>query len=155
MSLYNMLFGVNRFAPLLVKMVGLDLKEIPRFRDAYIQVEEDKGTKRIVVHTRTGGGNREAYHELNETLKTEVFLFDRDDDFDPTYANWFYSIPEKWKDIVDYIAKINPRVPPDQRWQDLLEKLKAGDKEDPEVAQALEVGREIFTAMGLIDEGKA
>ena len=60
MSLYNMLFGVNPAAPILLAMLDTTQDKIPRFRDIYIKDEY------IVIHTRTGGGNRE-YYESRES----------------------------------------------------------------------------------------
>jgi hypothetical protein len=59
MSLYNMLFGMNRAAPALLAALGLDSEAVGRFRDAYIDGEH------IVIHTRNGGGNRDCWHADN------------------------------------------------------------------------------------------
>ena len=152
MNMYNMMFGVNKFAPLLVRMVELDYKNIPRFRDAYIgnrDVDGDPISKVIVIHTRTGGGNREAYHEMNETLKNEHYIFDRDDDFDSTYANWFYKIPEKWKDFIEAISSVGDHRTPKEKWQTLFNKLEENKTEDPEIVKAMESFHEVFVALGI------
>ena len=52
MSLYNMLFGVNSAAPVLLATLGLTESDVPRFRDCHLNGEQ------IVIYTRTGGGNR-------------------------------------------------------------------------------------------------
>lgn len=72
-----------------LKAIGLTEQDIPRFRGAGI----DNG--KICVHTRTGGGNREGYEEENDQLTLNPFyLYDEDDDFDSTYANFWFKIPE-------------------------------------------------------------
>ena len=53
MSLYNALFGTNPFANALLMALGITASDVPRFRDCYL---DDDG--KIVIFTRTGGGNR-------------------------------------------------------------------------------------------------
>ena len=77
-----------------LKAIGLSKEDIPRFRGA--GVDGDK----ICIHTRTGGGNRESYEEENTLLtKNKYYLYDEDDDFDCTYANFWFKIPEEHKAI--------------------------------------------------------
>ena len=45
MSLYNALFGVNKSAPILLAMLGIEFDSIPRFRDCFIDGEN------IVIYT--------------------------------------------------------------------------------------------------------
>ena len=108
MSLYNMLFGENEIAPALLAALGLVESNIPRFRDCFIQ--EDK----IVIHTRTGGGNRDYYDSTNDentdgpwnSSLTEhpKYLYDEDDHFDFTYANFYFSFPEEYAKDLEAIA---------------------------------------------------
>jgi len=77
MSLYNILFGVNPIA--LTLLIGLELEtgklftiglgklfagryKVYRFRDIWISKDGD----RIVLLTRSGGGNRECWERLND-----------------------------------------------------------------------------------------
>ncbi|MFA5133067.1 MAG: hypothetical protein WC444_07110 [Candidatus Paceibacterota bacterium] len=77
-----------------LKAIGLTESDIPRFRGAGVDGD------RICVHTRTGGGNREYYAEANNELrKNPYYLCDEDDDFDCTYANFWFKIPEEHKEI--------------------------------------------------------
>lgn len=88
MSLYNMLFGMNPDTDKILSVLSLDKDEIERFRDC--GVNEAKG--QIWIYTRTGGGNREDYP--NEILTSHPnYLYDEDDDFDSTYATYYFSIP--------------------------------------------------------------
>jgi hypothetical protein len=52
-GLYNVLFGQHGNAGSVVADSGLTTEQIPRYRSCYWNGEH------IVVHTRTGGGNRE------------------------------------------------------------------------------------------------
>jgi hypothetical protein len=91
MSLYNMLFGTNPFSGVLLQMLGVTRDDVPRFRDCFLN---EDGTE-IIIHTRTGGGNRDDYQASNDEL-TEIagYKFDADDDFDSTYADFHYEVPE-------------------------------------------------------------
>lgn len=87
-----------------IRAVGLDPDKIPRLRGAGIQKMDDDSTPDycIVIHTRTGGGNRELYEtdegilgDSNPYMRTSpYYLMDEDDEFDHTYVNFFYRIPE-------------------------------------------------------------
>lgn len=115
MSLYNMLFGVNKLTPVILKIAGLELNEIPRFRDCSIK----EGV--VVVYTRTGGGNRECYsenddhsdcyHLANEELtRKSNYITDYDDEFDSTYAYFEFSPLPEYKDLVKEVESNNPSV---------------------------------------------
>jgi hypothetical protein len=145
-SLYNLLHGVNPFAPLLLALVGVRIDEVPRFRDVFL-TEREPGEFMVVLHTRTGGGNREDYQVENEALALKpTYLRDEDDDFDCTYANFFFRVPAELQATVQEIAGIGgageePRV----AWERVLTKLRdhPADSPDEEVRNAMEVGRPI------------
>lgn len=161
MSLYNALFGVNSNAGLLLMALGIGEGDVPRFRDCY--VDEDG---HIVVHTRTGGGNRD-YYENEERCKAEYpeyfkgddkpsgpwnddlralpgFLYDRDSDYDYTYADFVFTPPAGLTKLIEHLQKdADETLPPADKWQKLLTDLK-NDKDSPEAAKALEVGERIF-----------
>lgn len=173
MSLYNLLFGTNPFAPVLLKLLGLELADIPRFRDAYLA---DEGAT-IAIHTRTGGGNRAcecheewkaagapdrinadsegalhyndcwAYRNWNLTQHPN-YRRDEDDDFDNTYATFFFSVPEPARPVIAALLADNADQghTPRQKWDDLLTKLQGRDQSDPVVQRALEVGK------GIVDQ---
>ena len=149
MSLYNLLHGINPFSKFYTDLLGLDMARIPRFRDTYL--EADNQETRIVIHTRTGGGNRETFSDHNKYLtENPNYLFDRDDDFDRTYANWFFKIPEEAKNMMVSIIEKDLRKAPKEQWQDLIKKMNEKNTDDPKVKHALEVGKEIFDKLGLI-----
>lgn len=134
MSLYNLVFGEQPLAPFLLKALGTDRLRIPRYRDCFI-VEQD-GAQMICVHTRTGGGNREQYEKdraafgddyqegdpMNDDLRLlPGYLRDEDDDFDCTYANFFFSIPAP---LTERLAGIPASEPPGERWRKALEAIR-------------------------------
>ena len=96
----------------LLSLLGITEEAVPRYRDIYI----DEGN--LVLHTRTGGGNRAAYENIhswkrecswmvddeepsgpwNEDLRNlPGFLYDRDDEYDPTYADFYYELTDEQK----------------------------------------------------------
>jgi hypothetical protein len=87
--MYNLLFGKNPETADILKVIGLAESDVERFRDCGV----DQAHNQIWVYTRTGGGNREDYP--NEALTSSPhYLYDEDDDFDCTYATYYFSIPE-------------------------------------------------------------
>lgn len=140
MSLYNMLFGVNAGAPLLLATLGLNVGDVPRFRDCYI--EGDK----IVIYTRTGGGNRDYYDSEqscrdcypeyfegadtpsgpwnSDLQENEYYLYDEDDDFDCTYASFYFRFPEAYDADLKAIAERIQDHTPSEKWQALFKTLQ-------------------------------
>lgn len=153
MSFYNLMHGVNPFAKFYLAILGFDFEQIPRFRDAYLAADEKE--TRIVIHTRTGGGNREAYHEANTRIcENPNYLYDRDDEFDPTYANFYFAIPDEFKHMMVPLIELDLRKAPKDAWPELLEKIKEG-ADDAKTQRAMEVGKEIMEKLGLIfEDGK-
>lgn len=153
MSMYNMLFGRNPASKLLLAMLDLTEGDTGRFRDCYLQEDPENGLV-IVIYTRNGGGNREAYEDVTSALQDhEEYITDYDDDFDNTYASYVFSVPEKFKETAKELAKLGAKqdMSPADKFKALIEKLGASDKDssDPDVQRALKLGQEIF---GQIDE---
>jgi hypothetical protein len=74
----------------ILNAIGIKYEDIPRPRGVGI----DNG--KILIHTRTGGGNRESYEEQNNFLASnKYYLSDEDEEFDCTYANFWFKIPEE------------------------------------------------------------
>lgn len=112
MSLYNLLFGMNPSASVLLKMLNLTEEDIGRFRDAYMQ------DGKIVIYTRNGGGNRGHWDfvydknaegadcpcpgcKMDYVLSAHPnYVRDYDDDFDSTYAYVVFDVPEKYREFV-------------------------------------------------------
>ena len=137
MSLYNMLFGVHGEAPIVLHMLGITEHHVPRFRSAYIE------NGRLVLYTRTGGGNRDFYESEEccrgnypeyfdgedepsgpwncDLRNIQGFLYDQDDDFDSTYAYFYYSPPDEYKADIEGIGEESRS--PSAQWDKLLSSL--------------------------------
>jgi hypothetical protein len=89
-----MLHGVNPNAPALLHALGLQPTEIDRLRD----VSFGKVGEEIVIHVfcRTGGGNREDYPNT-KLVEHPLYIRDEDDNFDCTYAHYYFRLPEEVK----------------------------------------------------------
>lgn len=160
MSLYNALFGENPAAAILLAAIGLTREKVPRYRDVYLVREDDE--MRIVVHTRTGGGNRE-YYDSQKTFKENnseddyagpfnddlrqlpTFVKDEDMAFDPTYANFTFTIPPAFQSIIDTLIEMGKGEigDPETRWKNLFDALKK-DEQTADVKRAEEVGKAIL-----------
>lgn len=102
MSLYHMLFGVEPTAGIALKMLDITPQDVPRFRDAYFAwADAAKTDPVIILHTRTGGGNRADYAADNDRLtKLAGYRSDHDDAFDRTYAEFWFAVPDTERDGV-------------------------------------------------------
>ena len=122
MSLYNMLFGINPDSDKLLEILGKTREDFGRFRNVYME------DGMIVVHTRNGGGNREDYeYVFDEMSEHPWYSHDADDDFDCTYANIYFKIPEYHKDLID-IQNLNPGQDPKTQWASMLAAMEAMKK---------------------------
>jgi hypothetical protein len=141
MSLYNMLFGTNPFSGVLLQMLGITRDDVPRFRDCFLNEDGSE----IIIHTRTGGGNREDYEDGNNYLTlVDGYKYDADDDFDSTYADFHYEVPEACKSQVALMKDLGAVTDPAARWQEVLDGLRSGDTSKPDVQRALAVGEQIM-----------
>jgi hypothetical protein len=128
-SLYNALFGVNPASEVIMASIGVSMNDVPRFRDVYLHQGH------IVIHTRTGGGNREYYDEpnvdnpdgpWNSTLRdNKYYIRDEDDDFDSTYADFYFRYPEGLEDDYKALADGNKAHTPSEKWKLLFEQLSS------------------------------
>ena len=101
MSLYNVLHGHCLAAGFVLHALGLvdesgNGATVPRFRDAYCELDTENDTvSGLVVLARIGGGNREDYAEDIAKLQAHPdHLSDEDDEFDPTFAVFRFRVPE-------------------------------------------------------------
>jgi len=93
MSFYNLFFGVNPNADIILALIKLKRCDIDRFRD--VELLDDK----IVILTRTGGDNRTDYP--NHLLTSNpYYLYDEDDKSDNTYAYYYFRIPDEIREDV-------------------------------------------------------
>lgn len=136
MSLYNMLCGTNSQSDALLAMLGITRDNVPRFRDCYLE------NGKIVIYTRTGGGNREFYaseescREANgpefeptgpfnsDLEKIPGYVGDEDDSFDSTFAHFRFEVPEKYKELAAEMAVSGDHTHPMEKIKSLLASLK-------------------------------
>lgn len=167
MSLYNLLHGHNPAAPLLLAMIDMDQPNgkwhSGRFRDVYLN---EDGT-RIILYTRNGGGNRQHWYDDVEpgaacgcpgcTIKYHLplhpnFLFDRDDDFDCTYAYIEFSVPEQFLSITKSLSTGEPPKTIAEKFEATIQELKSMDaaavESDPRFKPVAEVLKSILKAGG-------
>jgi hypothetical protein len=107
MSSFNMVADFNKLAPMVLHALNLESKQIPRFRDAYLDIDEP-GRPKLVIMTRTGGPYRKDYIDENKTISGLAgFISDRDDPFDHTFAYWSFEVPPNVESqIKALIAKV-------------------------------------------------
>lgn len=102
MSGFNMVAGCNRLAGMVLQALNLEPTQIPRFRDAYLDIDEP-GRPKLVIMTRTGGCNRASYPYGNETLSGLAgYISTHNDTFDETFAYWVFDVP---KDVEPAISE--------------------------------------------------
>lgn len=117
MSLYNLIAGHNPNTQQILSLLGKNSGDFGRFRDVYIS------DGYIVVHTRCGGGNREDYEYVFEEMAEHPwYSHDQDCDFDYTYADIYFKIPD---DVEKTIASLlDPGKNPAEMWKNLFNALK-------------------------------
>lgn len=117
--MYNMIFGQNALAPALLEILALTKADIGRFRDAFVS------NGQIAIYTRLGGGNRECYCKegIEHDCYTEniqllqnhsLYVSDKDDDFDNTYATFWFRIPEEY---AVFLAPFDRQFKPNEYWE--------------------------------------
>lgn len=164
MSMYNMMFGHYPAAAVLRAMLDLEPEgrwPVGRFRDIY--PEQHDGSLYIVLYTRNGGGNRNCWTQDSPADRTPVslgesgefacscpgctvetiikkhplYVTDWDDDFDCTYAYVRFRIPDRFQEEVRMLLDIGGKREPQKMFFEMLEKLKSGKSDDPEVRAAV------------------
>ena len=142
MSLYNMLHGVNPLAGVLMKMLDIGPGDVPRFRDCYFNGEH------IIIYTRTGGGNREEYEAENDAMcGLPGYVRDEDDEFDSTYASFYYEVPEQFNLLMDKLKSMAQKQTQSERWQATLEHISTASPDDPLVQRMTEAFKPVFEAI--------
>lgn len=142
MSLYNLLFGKNAAADVLLATLGFTESDVPRFRDCFIENDN------IVIYTRTGGGNRD-YYDSEESCRdnypeyfdkgddptgpwnsnltnNKFYLYDEDGDYDSTYANFYFRFPDEFADDLKALAEDSETHTPGEKWAVLFSALNSG-----------------------------
>jgi hypothetical protein len=104
-----------------------------RFRDAWVETGEDPAVPVIAIYTRIGGGNRQDYAAEIEQLRAHpAYLRDADDEFDSTYATWYFKAPPVVRAALARIA-VEP-VDMSQRWREAIERTRRGEFRPAEIA---------------------
>ena len=137
MSFYNILYGTSVTATFVLQMLEISSEVIPRFRDAWIEWKnKDNKIPQICIYTRTGGGNRTIYDiqkgadqklltpNNDDLRKLPGYIIDIDDDYDNTYAKFYYKVPDLYKQLcVDYLDHIEEPLSLKDKMEKFLESL--------------------------------
>lgn len=136
-GLYNLVLGdggEHIRGAAVCDVLGLTTAAVGRFRDAW--VEQRDGMPVIAIYTRNGGGNREHYADdvdagpdctctgciITYRLPAHpLYLNDRDDGFDPTYATVYFNVPEAFRAELSEVM-IDP-VDTDARWRAAIDAI--------------------------------
>jgi hypothetical protein len=128
--MYNMLFGNGERGHFLLAQLGFkSLSEVGRYRDGWLEKGENK-VPRIAIYTRNGGGNRENLEEVFNKLKSHPdYLFDKDDDYDNTYATIYFKCPKDLTDILTaeepgWEDKIQDQINMGEVWQAVIKAMR-------------------------------
>ena len=120
MSLYNTLFGMNPDTDKILEFLGKSREDFGRFRNVYLE------DGYIVVHTRNGGGNREDYeYVFDEMSEHSWYSHDADDDFDCTYANIYFKVPDDSNKTLLGLHTFNEGTNPKIEWAMMLAHMEA------------------------------
>ena len=127
MGMYNLIFGKNRNAKAILNAIGLTEDDFYRFRDCYINKKQE-----IAVYTRGGGSNRDCFcddpdiHEDGCVVPIQLllcehplYLRDEDDDFDNTYATFYFRMPEE-----SWLKNVPSEIDKETLWKIFLDALK-------------------------------
>ena len=118
-NLYNAICGINQATFLILPMLDRHPDEYPRFRDCFVN-----DNNQIVVFTRVGGGNRHCGFDEEIIMQDQNFAYTYDDDFDSTYGYYVFNVPDKWKsdfekimsgqkpsdEYIDQMCKVYPKL---------------------------------------------
>lgn len=127
MGLYNALFGNNEAAGGLMGLLQHKQSfDVGRFRDAWVEHDGDRPL--IRVHTRNGGGNREAYEAENDSMADHPwYVRDQDDEYDSTYADFYFAPPlEELEPDIGRALVTMAQAPVDmgERWNAVIDAIK-------------------------------
>ena len=123
MSFYNTLFGMNPDSDKLLEFLGKTREDFGRFRNVFME------DGYIVVHTRNGGGNREDYEDVfDEMSEHPWYSHDADDDFDCTYANIYFKVPEDANKTMLALHDFDKGRNPKTEWASMLALMEALNK---------------------------
>jgi hypothetical protein len=136
MSMYNMVCKTNALAPFIARILSDAGISLERERD--YSPQERNGELVLAAYTPCGGGNREEYAAMWETVrKHPLYIADADDSFDSTYAYAFFRVPESIAPSLRALCDALPivLVTPTEKTAALLATLEGRKPEPPEVAK--------------------
>lgn len=141
--MYHMVFGTDHAqgATALLAILGFaSTSEVGRYRDAWVE-KDSNGEPVIAIYTRNGGGNREHYSYAEPPVSEgpecdctgcvgtyrlpahPLYIRDRDDDFDYTYATFYFKAPAEFRDALLNVASDEP-VDMSEKWHEAIDALK-------------------------------
>jgi hypothetical protein len=132
-GLYNLVMGDGKEADRgTILLAALGNPNVARYRDAW--VENYDGEPVIAIYTRQGGGNRECYCEAepcecgsavsNADLQAHpLYLRDADDDFDSTYATFYFRCPPEHREHLRNPEVMQEPVNMSERWQAMIDSI--------------------------------
>ena len=140
MSMYDLALGDGNQAQrgaILLTLLGRP--ETGRYRDAWVETDPDTGDPIIAVYTRNGGSYRDCYCDdgalvgddhhtgclakINAELTAHpAYLGDADDEFDSTYATFYFAVTDP--EVRDALRPhATPPVDSSARWHAAIERL--------------------------------
>lgn len=151
MSLYSMLFKENEDAEKLLNMLNLERDDFGRYRDAYLNAD---GTV-IIVYTRCGGGNREDYDYVFESMEDHSqYIRDYDDEYDETYCYFEFDVPQKYLEETKEMSTGEKPLNVTEKFNKAIEEMQKpgseAEKRAKEVAKRIEEGIEANPQGGII-----
>lgn len=136
MSMYEMIHGRTEYGPALLWLLN-ERQQISegRYRDAWVEADGDACIIRL--HTRNGGGNREAYESEIESMQAHPwYLRDEDDSFDCTYADFYFKVDLEWiatnlgddgpATVESLVTLAQPPVDVAAKWQAAIDAIGKG-----------------------------
>ena len=141
MALYNQLFGENEDATAILGFAGLTREMFPRYRDVFLA---DEG-RTVIVYTRIGGANREAYEDEIKTIINHPQYKDNcDDEKDNTYAYFKFNVFEKYLDTTKKMFVKEP-IPVFEMFENHIK--KAEDPNSEEYKKDMMIAEQIMRAI--------
>lgn len=120
MSMYGLVVGSDQNSDRLNDILELEKYDTGRERDTYVRKYDEETY--IVLLTRNGGGNREDYESSFDSLqKHPNYVSDWDCDWDCTYAEICFSIPEKHREEV---MKMNVSKDSGEKFMDFIKSMR-------------------------------
>ena len=131
-GLYNVVLGdgneETRGALLGRTMLNIQRDDFGRFRDAWLE-DDGTGNLRIAIYTRNGGGNRPDYEDVTNALRQHpLYLDDRDDTFDSTYATYYFRFPPS---VPQHLIDAGAKGWDELNWADFTERMREEAYDEP------------------------